>query len=63
MVLKVKRKTVREFRYHKNMGKLHCSVTKIYLTLFGILPIKTLHKYRTTYYGEVKDCAKCDLAK
>jgi hypothetical protein len=25
------------------------------------LPIKTLHKYRETYYGEVKNCDDCML--
>lgn len=33
-------------------------IQKTFLTV----PFKTLHKYRETYYGEVKDCADCNLA-
>lgn len=42
------------------MGRLKGKVTTIYKTLFGI-PFKVMHKYRETYYGEVKDCIDCKL--
>lgn len=42
--------------------KLECKVTKIYKTFLG-MPIKTLHTYRETYYGEIKDIKDCNLSK
>ena len=59
-ILQVKRKTTYEKRYTIKMGELTTKVTYIKKYLFG-LPIKTLHKYRETYYGEVKDCQDCML--
>ena len=59
-VIQVKRKTRYEKRYSKNMGELTTKVTRIQKYLFGI-PINTLHKYRETYYGEIKDCEDCNL--
>ncbi len=61
-MVKVKRKTKIENRYSKNMGRLISNVTYIKLYLIGI-PIKTIHKYRTTYYGEIKNTDDCDLNK
>ena len=58
----IKRKTKQEKRYTQKMGKLYTRVTYIKKVLLGI-PLKTLHKYRETYYGEVKDCENCILAK
>lgn len=58
----VKRKSKFENRYHPNMGRLVTKVTRVYLTFFGI-PIQTLHKYRTTYHGVIKDCSECELSK
>jgi hypothetical protein len=60
---RVKRKSRMEPRYHPNMGRIYCEVTRIKLYLFGIIPIKTYHKYRETYYGEIKDCENCNLYK
>jgi len=48
-------------RYHPKMGSLVTHVTRIQKALFGI-PFKTLHKYRDTYYGDVKDCSECRLS-
>ncbi|MDG1570969.1 hypothetical protein OZ410_01475 [Robiginitalea sp. M366] len=59
-LIRVSRSTKQEVRFHKNMGSLQTRVTYIRKLLFGI-PIKTLHKYRDTYYGEVKACADCEL--
>ncbi|QFZ55030.1 hypothetical protein FEZ18_09605 [Oceanihabitans sp. IOP_32] len=59
-ILQVKRKTTYEKRHTIKMGELTARVTYIKTYLFG-LPIKTLHKYRETYYGEVKDCKDCML--
>lgn len=59
-MIKIKRKTKYENRYHPSMGRLKGKVTTIYKTLFGI-PFKVIHKYRETYYGEVKDCIDCKL--
>ena len=63
MLFKVKRKTTTENRHGRNMGRLVCNVTRIKLYLFGIIPVKTLHEYRDTYYGEVKDLEDCNLKK
>ncbi len=55
------RKTREEQRFTPKMGLLHTRVTYIKKTIAGI-PVKTLHAYRSTYYGEVKDCKDCELA-
>ena len=59
-IIQVKRKTIYEKRYSLKMGQLNKKVTYIKKYMFG-LPVKTLHKYRETYYGEVKDCNDCLL--
>ncbi|MEA1787530.1 hypothetical protein U1E44_15620 [Arenibacter sp. GZD96] len=58
----VKRSTKLEKRYTQKMGILWTKVTYIKKCVLGI-PIKTLHKYRATYYGVVKDCEACELSK
>lgn len=60
-VIQIKRKTKTERRYSKEMGELTINVTYVKKYLLG-LPVKTLHKYRETYYGLVKDCKDCSLA-
>lgn len=60
-IINVRRKTRTEKRYSKKMGKLTTKVTYIKKYFLG-LPVKTLHKYRETYYGEVKDCDDCVLS-
>lgn len=62
-MFKIKRVSKFENRYHPNMGRLKCKVTSIKLFILGIIPIKTYHKYRETYYGEVKDVSDCDISK
>ena len=42
------------------MGELTTKVTYIKKYLAGI-PIRTIHKYRETYYGNVKNCQDCNL--
>ncbi|PKQ46959.1 hypothetical protein [Confluentibacter flavum] len=59
-IIQVRRKTIYEKRYSLKMGELNTKVTYIKKYMFG-LPVKTLHKYRETYYGEVKDCNDCSL--
>ena len=59
-IIQVKRKTIYEKRHTVKMGELTTKVTYIKAYLLG-LPIKTLHKYRKTYYGEVKDTEDCML--
>lgn len=61
-LIQVKRKTKLENRFAPKMGRLNARVTYIKKQFLGI-PIKTLHKYRETYYGEVKDCEDCLLVK
>lgn len=61
-LIRVDRKTRTEKRYSPKMGRLHTRVTYIRKSLLGI-PVRTLHKYRETYYGEVKDCEDCLIAK
>tara|TARA_Y100000815_G_scaffold275795_1_gene317849 strand:+ start:228 stop:506 length:279 start_codon:yes stop_codon:yes gene_type:complete len=60
-LLKVKRKTKYENRYTQKMGRLQAKNTYIKKYFLGF-PIKTLHKYRETYYGKVKDCNDCELS-
>lgn len=57
---KIKRETKYEKRYSVKMGELTTQVTYIKRYIMG-LPIRTLHKYRETYYGEVKDCKDCEI--
>lgn len=61
-LISVERKTRKEKRYTKKMGILYTQVTYIRKKLL-VFPIKTIHKYRNTYYGEVKDCEQCLLTK
>ena len=44
------------------MGELTTNVTYVQKYLLG-LPVKTLHKYRETYHGIVKDCKDCSLTR
>jgi hypothetical protein len=57
-LIHIKRETKTEKRYSFQMGELITKVTYIKSCFMG-LPIKTLHKYRETYYGKVKDCKEC----
>lgn len=59
-IIEIKRNTEIEKRYSRNMGELTTKVTYVKRYFLG-LPVKTLHKYRETYYGEVKDCDDCIL--
>jgi hypothetical protein len=59
-LLYIKRKTKTEKRYSVMMGELTTKVTYIKRYFMG-LPIKTMHKYRETYYGKVKNCDDCIL--
>lgn len=59
---KIKRKSKFENRYSPKMGRLVAKVTTIKLYFLNI-PIKTYHKFRETYYGEIKDVKDCDLKK
>ena len=59
-LLYIKRKTKTEKRYSVMMGELTTKVTYIKRYFMG-LPIKTMHKYRETYYGEIKNCDDCIL--
>ncbi len=61
-LVRVKRNTKTEKRYTKKMGILCTKVTYIKRYVLG-MPVKTLHKYRATYYGAVKDCGECELSK
>ncbi|MFT5890430.1 MAG: hypothetical protein ACI9Y7_000522 [Dokdonia sp.] len=58
--LHINRKTEKEKIYSVKMGEITAKVTYIKKYFLG-LPIKTIHKYRETYYGEVKDYDDCDL--
>ncbi len=59
-IIDIKRKTKTEKRYSRKMGELTTKVTYIKKYFLGF-PIKTLHKYRKTYYGEVKNSDDCIL--
>lgn len=60
-LIKIKRKTKKEKRFSNKMGILTANVTYVKKTILNI-PVKTLHKYRETYYGEVKDCESCRIS-
>ena len=60
-LITVKRQTKLEGRYSQEMGTLQTKVTYIKKAILSI-PYKTVHSYRETYYGEVKDCSTCNLA-
>lgn len=62
-LIKIKRSTRLEKRFTPKMGRLHTNVTYIRKTILNIIPLKTIHKYRETYYGEIKDCEDCVLAR
>ena len=59
-LFRICRKTQTEERFTPKMGVLKTRVTYIRKNFLGI-PIRTLHKYRGTYYGEVKSCEDCLL--
>ncbi|TXD85512.1 hypothetical protein ESY86_02585 [Subsaximicrobium wynnwilliamsii] len=58
----IKRFTKTEGRFTKKMGAFTTNVTYIKKHFLSI-PFATLHKYRETYYGKVKDCEECKLSK
>ncbi|MCM4169332.1 hypothetical protein KCTC52924_00603 [Arenibacter antarcticus] len=62
-LITITRNTKQEKRFNQKMGILYTKVTYIKKVVLGIIPINTLHKYRETYYGKVKDCDKCVLNK
>tara|TARA_R110002096_G_scaffold311990_1_gene506245 strand:- start:2992 stop:3201 length:210 start_codon:yes stop_codon:yes gene_type:complete len=62
-LIQIKRKTRLEKRFTPQMGRLHTKVTYIKKMFLTIIPLETLHKYRETYYGEIKDCEDCVLSK
>lgn len=51
-LITIKRITKQEKRYTEEMGMLNARVTYIKQTFLNI-PIRTLHSYRETYYGEL----------
>lgn len=61
-IVHISRKSRLENRYHPDMGRICIQVTRIRKHYFGI-PLKTIHKYRETYSGEVKDTSDCVIAK
>lgn len=61
-LIRVSRKTKTEARYSPKMGVLETKVTYIRKNLLGV-PLRTLYKYRGTYYGEVKACEDCSLQR
>jgi hypothetical protein len=59
-LVSVKRKTRREKRFSEKMGMFTANVTYVRKRFMSI-PYKTVHKYRETYYGKVKDCSDCSI--
>jgi len=60
-LVSVKRKTKTEKRFTQKMGMFTANVVYIQKTFLSV-PFKTIHKYRETYYGEVKDCEDCVIS-
>lgn len=61
-LISIKRETKPEARFTPKMGVLQTNVTYI-KKQFLSFPYKTLHRYRETYYGKIKDCEECNLAR
>ncbi|CAM3312474.1 hypothetical protein [Aequorivita lipolytica] len=59
-LVSVKRHTKTEKRFTQKMGMFTTSVIYIKRTFLKV-PYKTIHKYRETYYGKVKDCTDCEI--
>lgn len=59
-LITVERKTKSEKRFAPKMGILTTNVVYIKKKFLNI-PFKTVHKYRETYYGFIKDCLECRL--
>jgi hypothetical protein len=59
-IVSIKRTTKTENRFSPRMGRLVTKVTYIKRRFLGI-PVQTLHRYRRTYYGEVKELEDCNL--
>ena len=59
-ILQIKRKTKYQKYYSSAMGMLNARVIYTQKYFLGI-PFKTIHKYRETYYGEIKNCDDCNL--
>jgi len=59
--ISVKRQIKKEKRFGNVMGIATVNVTYIKKAFLSI-PYKTLHKYRETYYGEIKSCEDCTLS-
>ncbi|MAO10806.1 MAG: hypothetical protein CMC07_07970 [Flavobacteriaceae bacterium] len=59
-LVSVKRKTKSEKRFTEKMGMFTAKVIYVKKRFLNI-PFKTLHKYRETYYGKVKDCEDCQI--
>ncbi|WP_127137189.1 hypothetical protein [Flagellimonas oceanensis] len=57
---RIRRETKYEKRYSLKMGELTTRVTYIKRYFMG-LPVRTLHKYRATYNGKIKDCKECNV--
>jgi hypothetical protein len=60
-LISIKRVTRAEKRYSNKMGIITVDVTYVKNAILNI-PVKILHKYRETYYGEVKDCEDCKVS-
>ncbi|MDT0555891.1 hypothetical protein [Patiriisocius hiemis] len=60
-LISVTRKTKNEKRFTEKMGMFTAKVVYVKKTILSI-PFKTIHKYRETYYGKVKDCEACNLS-
>lgn len=60
-LVSVIRKTRKEKRFTEKMGMMTANVIYIKKT-FLTIPFKTVHKYRETYYGKMKDCVDCRLS-
>lgn len=60
-LVSVKRQTKSEKRFTEKMGMFTTSVVYIKKTFLKV-PFRTVHKYRETYYGKVKDCVDCEIS-
>ena len=59
-IIHIKRKTKYQKYYSSAMGMLNSRVTTI-KKYFLFIPLETIHQYRETYNGNIKNCDDCNL--
>lgn len=61
-LIRARRRSRIENRYHPDMGLLRTRVTRIEKSFIGI-PVEKIHEYRETYDGKIKSLKDCVLSR